>query len=207
MSTSTHVTSNVLPSHPEVATLEGKNKVLGFWLFLGAEVVLFGCLFATYIALRHSVPTGPTAEEIFKIPIVAISTFILLTSSLTSVLAIMAMHRNHLKGLLNWMIVTIALGAAFLGLEIYEFFEYVHEGHVFSGSAFATSFYTLVGFHGAHVAFGIFWIGLLILQGFKKGLTTVTASKFYVAGLYWHFIDLVWVFIFTVVYLMGKVST
>jgi cytochrome c oxidase subunit 3 len=207
MSTPTHLANSVLPAHPEMATLEGKNKVLGFWLFLGAEVVLFGCLFATYIALRHSVPTGPTAEELFKIPTVAWSTFILLTSSLTSVLAIMSMHKNNLKGLLSWMLVTVMLGLGFLGLEIYEFYEYVHEGLVFSGSAFATSFYTLVGFHGAHVAFGILWISLLIFQGIKKGLTTVTAPKFYVAGLYWHFIDLVWVFIFTVVYLMGKVST
>jgi cytochrome c oxidase subunit 3 len=82
----------------------------------------------------------------------------------------------------------------------------VHEGHTFSSSAFGTSFYTLVGFHGAHVAFGVLWIGLLIIQGMKKGLTVVTAPKYYVAALYWHFIDVVWVFIFTVVYLMGKVG-
>jgi cytochrome c oxidase subunit 3 len=195
-----------LPAHPETATLEGKNKVLGFWLFLGAEVVLFGCLFATYIALRNSVPVGPGPEELFKLDIVAWSTFILLTSSLTSVLATIALHKHNLKGLLFWMGVTVVLGLTFLGLEIYEFVHYVHEGHIFSGSAFATSFYTLVGFHGAHVAFGVSWITLLIIQAFKKGLTVVTAPKFYVAGLYWHFVDLVWVFIFTVVYLMGKVG-
>lgn len=206
MSSSSHSIHDALPAFPERATLEGRNKILGFWLFLGAEVVLFGCLFATYIALRNSVPSGPTAEELFKIEIIALSTFILLTSSLTSVLAIMSMHKHKLKSLLVWLFVTVLLGLAFLGLEIYEFFEYVHEGHVFSGSAFATSFYTLVGFHGAHVAFGVFWISLLILQGLKKGLTVVTAPKFYVAALYWHFIDLVWVFIFTVVYLMGKVT-
>ncbi len=206
MSTPTHLASGVVPSHLESATLEGRNKVLGFWLFLGAEVVLFGCLFATYIALRDSVPVGPTADELFIISTVAWSTFILLTSSLTSVFATMALHKNNIKGVLSWMLVTVLLGAMFLGLEIFEFFEYVHEGHVFSGSAFATSFYTLVGFHGAHVAFGIGWISLLMIQGLKKGLTVVTAPKFYVAGLYWHFIDLVWVFIFTVVYLMGKVS-
>ncbi|MNI23079.1 Cytochrome c oxidase subunit 3 [compost metagenome] len=206
MTTNTHGAAGTLPHHPETATLEGKNKVLGFWLFLAAEVVLFGCLFATYIALRNSVGTGPSGEEIFKLSIVGISTFILLTSSLTSVFATMALHKGNLKGLLFWMSVTVVLGVSFLGLEIYEFVEYVHEGHLFSGSAFATSFYTLVGFHGAHVAFGVCWITLLIIQAFKKGLTVVTAPKFYVAGLYWHFIDLVWVFIFTVVYLMGKVG-
>ncbi len=206
MSSSSHTVNGALPAFPERATAEGRNKILGFWLFLGAEVVLFGCLFATYIALRNSENPGPTAEELFKIKTVAWSTFILLTSSLTSVLAIMNMHKHNLKGLLSWLLVTVLLGVSFLGLEIYEFFEYVHEGHVFSGSAFATSFYTLVGFHGAHVAFGVFWISLLMIQGLKKGLTVVTAPKFYVAGLYWHFIDLVWVFIFTVVYLMGKVA-
>lgn len=195
-----------LPHHPETATLEGKNKVTGFWLFLGGECVLFGCLFASFIALRNQVPEGPTAQELFSISTVAWSTFILLTSSLTSVLATMALHRGSLKGLNFWMAVTVLFGLSFLGLEIYEFYEYVHEGHTFTSSAFGTSFYTLVGFHGAHVLFGILWISLLIIQSFKKGLTVVTAPKYYVAGLYWHFVDVVWVFIFTVVYLMGKVG-
>jgi cytochrome c oxidase subunit 3 len=203
---SAHDTSGVLPAEPEKATLEGRNKILGFWLFLGGETVLFGTLFATFVALRNGTNDGPTGEELFKLGLVAISTFILLTSSLTSVFAMMAMHAGKVKAMLNWFIVTIIMGLAFLILEITEFKEYVHEGHTFSGSAFATSFYTLVGFHGAHVAFGIFWIGLLVYQGYRKGLTVVTAPKFYVASLYWHFIDVVWVFIFTVVYLMGKVG-
>ncbi|SFM03090.1 cytochrome c oxidase subunit 3 [Paenibacillus sp. 1_12] len=201
-----HEVGGALPPHAETATLEGKNKVTGFWLFLGGECVLFGTLFATFIALRNQVPDGPTGQEIFNLTTVGISTFILLTSSLTSVFATMAMHRNDLKKLNLWMAVTVLLGLGFLGLEIYEFMEYVHEGHVFTKSAFATSFYTLVGFHGAHVAFGVLWITLLIISSFKKGLTVVTAPKYYVAGLYWHFIDVVWVFIFTVVYLLGKVG-
>lgn len=201
-----HHADGVLPHEPEKATLEGRNKILAFWLFLGGETVLFGTLFATFIALRNQVPEGPTAKELFDVPMVGIATFILLVSSLTSVMAMMSMHRGKLGGLLGWMGVTVALGAAFLGLEIYEFIHYVHEGHTFSSSAFSTSFYTLVGFHGAHVAFGILWIGLLIFQGMEKGLTVVTAPKFFVASLYWHFIDVVWVFIFTVVYLMGKVG-
>ncbi|MCU6796118.1 MULTISPECIES: cytochrome (ubi)quinol oxidase subunit III [Paenibacillus] len=201
-----HEVGGALPPHAETATLEGKNKVTGFWLFLGGECVLFGTLFATFIALRNQVPDGPTGQELFNLTTVGISTFILLTSSLTSVFATMAMHRNDLKKLNLWMAVTVLLGLGFLGLEIYEFMEYVHEGHVFTKSAFATSFYTLVGFHGAHVAFGVLWITLLIISSFKKGLTVVTAPKYYVAGLYWHFIDVVWVFIFTVVYLLGKVG-
>ncbi|WP_248929685.1 cytochrome (ubi)quinol oxidase subunit III [Paenibacillus hamazuiensis] len=195
-----------LPHHPETATLEGKNKVTGFWLFLGGECVLFGCLFASFIALRNQVPEGPTAQELFEIGTVAWSTFILLTSSLTSVFGTMALHKGNLKSLNMWMIITVLLGLAFLVLEVEEFITYVHEGHKFTSSAFATSFYTLVGFHGGHVLFGVLWISLLIIQSFKKGLTLVTAPKYYVAGLYWHFIDVVWVFIFTVVYLMGKVG-
>ena len=195
-----------LPHEPEKATLEGRNKVLGFWLFLGGESVLFGTLFATFLALRDQIADGKPGTELFQLPTVALATFILLTSSLTSVFAIQALHRHHVKSMINWLIVTVILGLGFLGLEIYEFFEYVHEGHKFTTSAFSSSFYTLVGFHGAHVAFGVVWIGILIAQIYKKGLTVVTAPKIYVAGIYWHFIDVVWVFIFTVVYLMGKVG-
>ncbi|OXM13529.1 cytochrome (ubi)quinol oxidase subunit III [Paenibacillus herberti] len=196
-----------LPHEPERATLEGRNKVLGFWLFLGGETVLFGTLFSIFLALRDQVGDGnPTGQELFKLGTVAIATFILLTSSLTSVFAIQAMHRNHVKAMQGWLIITVILGLGFLGLEIYEFYEYIHEGHRFSTSAFSSSFYTLVGFHGAHVLFGIVWISLLIFQVARKGLNVVTAPKVYVAGMYWHFIDVVWVFIFTVVYLMGKVG-
>ncbi|MUT65339.1 cytochrome (ubi)quinol oxidase subunit III [Paenibacillus sp. NEAU-GSW1] len=205
MSAHTHVDGQ-LPHEPEKATLEGRNKVLGFWLFLGGETVLFGTLFSAFLALRHQVLEGPPAHELFSLPLVAIATALLLTSSLTSVFATQALHRHDNKALINWLIVTVLLGAGFLGLEIYEFYHYVHEGHGFTTSAFSSSFYTLVGFHGAHVALGIVWISLLIGQLMKKGLTVVTAPKAYVAGLYWHFIDVVWVFIFTVVYLMGKVG-
>ncbi|AZN39738.1 cytochrome (ubi)quinol oxidase subunit III [Paenibacillus albus] len=196
-----------LPHEPEKATLEGRNKVLGFWLFLGGETVLFGTLFSAFLALRHQVGDGnPTANDLFELPTVALATFILLTSSLTSVFAIQAMHTNRVKSMINWLIITVIFGLAFLGLEVYEFNNYVHEGHKFSTSAFSTSFYTLVGFHGAHVLFGVLWISILIAQVFRKGLNVVTAPKIYVAGMYWHFIDVVWVFIFTVVYLMGKVG-
>ena len=200
------LTGNNLPAEPEKATLEGRNKILGFWLFLGGETVLFGCLFATFIGLRNQIADGPSADELFKLSTVAIATLLLLTSSLTSVLAIQAMHRVDVAKMKLWFIITALLGLAFLGLEIYEFYEYVHLGHGFTTSAFSSAFYTLVGFHGAHVAFGLLWITALLLQLGKKGLTVVTAPKLYVFGLYWHFIDVVWVFIFTVVYLMGKVG-
>ncbi|WP_127495361.1 cytochrome (ubi)quinol oxidase subunit III [Paenibacillus glycanilyticus] len=205
MSAHSH-TEGQLPHEPEKATLEGRNKILGFWLFLGAETVLFGTLFSAFLALRDQVLDGPKSQELFELPLVALATGLLLTSSLTSVFATQALHLQKVKAMIGWLVITVILGLGFLGLEIYEFTNYVHEGHGFTTSAFSSSFYTLVGFHGAHVAFGIVWISLLIGQLLKKGLTVTTAPKAYVAGIYWHFIDVVWVFIFTVVYLMGKVG-
>lgn len=202
----TEAVNGQLPHEPEKATLEGRNKVLGFWLFLGGESVLFGTLFATFLALRNQTVEGPTANELFHLPLVAAATFILLVSSLTSVFAIQAMHKHDVKKLIFWLIVTVLLGLGFLCLEIYEFYEYVvHKKFGMTTSAFSSAFFTLVGFHGAHVAFGIAWISILIGQLYKKGLTVVTAPKIYVSAIYWHFIDVVWVFIFTVVYLLGKV--
>ncbi|HZG78109.1 MAG TPA: cytochrome (ubi)quinol oxidase subunit III [Paenibacillus sp.] len=201
-----HGASGELPHEPERATLEGRNKLLGFWLFLGGECVLFGTLFATFMTLRHNTMGGPDGAHLFDLVLVAWATFILLVSSLTSVFAIQAMHAKKVPQIMLWLGVTVLLGLGFLGLEIYEFFHYVHEGHQFNSSAFGTSFYSLVGFHGGHVAFGVLWITILIFQLAKKGLTTVTAPKIYVASLYWHFIDVVWVFIFTIVYLMGKMG-
>ncbi len=196
-----------LPHEPEKATLEGRNKVLSFWLFLGGEAVLFGTLFATFLALRNQTNDGPTASELFSFTTTAIATLILLVSSLTSVFAVQAMHRHNVAKLRVWLIITVILGLGFLGLEIYEFYEYVTADKFgMTTSAFSSAFYTLVGFHGAHVAFGVLWISVLIGQLFKKGLTVVTAPKVYVSAMYWHFIDVVWVFIFTVVYLLGKVG-
>lgn len=195
--------AQALPKNPEKATMEGQNKFLGFWFFLGGETVLFATLFGTFVALRHQVNGGPSAAELFKMQTVFLSTIILLTSSLTSVFAVIAMKDNQLKKMQLWFGVTVLLGLAFLGLEIMEFHEYVGEGLGYTKSAFSSAFYTLVGFHGGHVLFGVLWISTLIFQSMKKGITTVTAPKYYIASLYWHFIDVVWVFIFTVVYLMG----
>lgn len=205
MSAHSHVEGQ-LSHEPEKATLEGRNKILGFWLFLGGETVLFGTLFAAFLALRNQVLDGPTPDKLFDLALVALATGLLLTSSLTSVFAINAMHHQNVKGLINWLIVTVVLGLGFLGLEIYEFSHYVEHGHGFTTSAFSSSFYTLVGFHGAHVLLGVIWISLVTFQLKTRGLNAVTAPKAYVASLYWHFIDVVWVFIFTVVYLMGKVG-
>jgi cytochrome c oxidase subunit III len=197
------VNNNTLPANPEKATLEGKNKFLGFWFFLGGECVLFASLFGTYLALRNGLNDGPTAQELFELKIVFVATMILLVSSLTSVFAIFGLKEHNFKKMQFWFGVTVLLGFAFLALEVYEFYHYVHLGHTITSSAFGSAFYTLVGTHGAHVAFGVSWITLLMIRNAKRGLNTYNAPKYYIAALYWHFIDVVWVFIFTLVYLLG----
>lgn len=194
------------PHEPEKATLEGKNKFLGFWFFLGGETVLFACLFGTYLALKDK-GAETKAQELFGLELVFIMTIILLTSSLTSVYAMYHMKNLDFQKMQLWLGITVLLGASFLGLEIYEFYHYVHHyEHTFTSSAFGSAFYTLVGFHGGHVLFGLLWIVTLMIRNAKRGLNLYNAPKYYVASLYWHFIDVVWVFIFTVVYLMGKVG-
>ncbi|SHM87806.1 cytochrome (ubi)quinol oxidase subunit III [Gracilibacillus kekensis] len=193
-----------MPQNPEKATLEGKNKFMGFWFFLGGEAVLFASLFGTYLALNDSTNGGKSSEELFGLELVFIMTMLLLTSSLTSVYAMYHMKNNDFKKMQIWLGITVALGLGFLGFEIYEFYHYIHEYEfTLRSSAFGSAFYTLVGFHGGHVVFGLLWIVSLMIRNAKRGLNLYNAPKFYVASLYWHFIDVVWVFIFTVVYLMG----
>ncbi|WP_163579635.1 cytochrome (ubi)quinol oxidase subunit III [Gracilibacillus saliphilus] len=193
-----------MPHDPEKATLEGKNKFMGFWFFLGGETVLFASLFGTYLALNNSTNGGKSSEELFGLELVFIMTMLLLTSSLTSVYAMYHMKNQDFKKMQVWLGITVALGLGFLGFEIYEFYHYIHEYEfTMRSSAFGSAFYTLVGFHGGHVVFGLLWIITLMIRNAKRGLNLYNAPKFYVASLYWHFIDVVWVFIFTVVYLMG----
>ncbi|WP_100330797.1 cytochrome (ubi)quinol oxidase subunit III [Bacillus xiapuensis] len=202
-------TPQTWPEAPEKATLEGKNKFLGFWFFLGGETVLFASLFATYIALKDKVPSPDhaLAKDLFQLPLVFVMTMLLLTSSLTSVYAMYHMKNYNFKRMQAWLLFTVILGLGFLGCEIYEFVHYYKEyNHTFTSSAFGSAFYTLVGFHGAHVIFGLSWIITLMVRNAGRGLNLYNAPKFYLASLYWHFIDVVWVFIFTVVYLMGMVG-
>lgn len=208
MDVNTKFTPHTWPDHPEQATMEGKNKVVGFWIFLACEVVLFASLFATYLALKNKGPAGMafTTQDLFELPLAFAMTMLLLTSSLTSVYAIYHMRNFNYKAMQAWFAITLLLGLGFLALEIYEFIHYVHLGFTFDQSAFATAFYTLVGTHGFHVTLGLVWFAALLIRNAKRGLNLYNAPKFFVAALYWHFIDVVWVFIFTVVYLMGVVG-
>lgn len=199
--------ANVNTSLPlEYQTEQNRMNILGFWIFLGAEIVLFATLFGVYAVLSHRYADGPAQQDIMMIRDVMIQTVLLLTSSFTCGLAILEMRRGQLKSLLGWLIVTLLLGAGFLFMEINEFAHYVHLGATMQTSAFLSSFFVLLGTHGLHVTLGIGWAILLIIQLLQRGLTPVTARKLFIIGLYWHFLDVVWIFIFTFVYLKGMVS-
>ncbi|KEO82716.1 cytochrome (ubi)quinol oxidase subunit III [Tumebacillus flagellatus] len=180
-------------------------KMLGFWFFLATDLLIFACLFATYIVLRTHVDGGPTGKELFEVKGFMTETFLLLTSSFTSGLATLEMRKGNVKGLIGWLIVTVLLGMGFLGFEITEFVQYAMDGATMSRSAFLSAFFTLVGTHGAHVTVGMFWIIGIMIQLSRRGITDVTQRKVMTSGLYWHFLDVVWVFLFTVVYLSGMV--
>ncbi|WP_035099623.1 cytochrome aa3 quinol oxidase subunit III [Aneurinibacillus terranovensis] len=189
----------------EYSTAEGRMNILGFWIFLGAEFALFATLFSTYLVLHASTAGGPTSRELFEVRPFAIETLILLVSSFTCGLAIHEMRSGRVKGLISWLLVTLLLGAGFVGMEINEFITYVAHGATLSRSAFLSGFFVLVGTHGAHVSLGILWMISIIIQLAQRGLTPRTTRKAFIVGIYWHFLDVVWVFIFTAVYLTGKV--
>ncbi|MCL6547307.1 MAG: cytochrome c oxidase subunit 3, partial [Alicyclobacillus sp.] len=155
-------------------------KILGFWLFLATDMLLFGCLFATYLVLRTHTDGGPTAHELFDIPGFTAETFILLTSSFTGGLATLCMRNGNRKWLMAWLAVTILLGLSFVGLEAKEFVADVAEGATMQRSAFLSAFFTLVGTHGSHVSVGIVWMFLTLLQVARRGITEITARKVFI---------------------------
>ncbi len=178
------------------------NNKLAMWLFLGSECLLFGGLISTYMLYRGRYSGGPGPSQIFDIPVTSVSSFILLMSSLTMVLAVNSAKRKDDRNTKLWLAVTAMLGALFVGGQVYEFTSFYHEGLGFTSSLFGSSFYTLTGFHGVHVTVGI--IMLLALVGII-GRSRIPGDKAEVVeliGLYWHFVDVVWVVIFTLVYLI-----
>lgn len=187
----------------EYSTGQNQANILGFWIFLGAEIMLFGTLFATYFTLVDRSGNGPTGAEIFKIAPVLIETILLLTSSFIIGLGIHAMRIGNKKAMIIFLAITLLLGLGFLGFEISEFVTYVHDGAGLQTSAFTAILLTTLGTHGAHVTFGLFWGLFIILQVKKRGLTPETANKSFIFSLYWHFLDVVWIFIFSFVYLKG----
>ncbi len=194
-------TTTTLP--PEFSDNMESIRILGFWIFLTTDLVLFGSLFAVYVVFRSRVGLGPTPHQLFTMGPVLTETLILLTSSFTCSLSLYSARKNRVTPAIAWLVVTLGLGMSFVFLEIREFTSDVLSGHTWHQSAFLSGFFTLVGTHGSHVSVGIGWAIMLALQLGMKGLTVTTRRKLYAFALYWHFLDIVWIFLFTVVYLSG----
>jgi cytochrome o ubiquinol oxidase subunit 3 len=177
--------------------------IFGFWVYLMTDLIMFAALFATYAVLRGNTFGGPSGRELFDLQGALIETLILLTSSFTCGLAMIAVHKNNVKQTLTWFGVTLALGFAFLALELTEFSHLIAEGNSWTRSAFLSSFFTLVGTHGLHIVVGLLWIIVAMKMVWHRGLTSFTVSKLTRLSLFWHFLDIVWIFIFTIVYLLA----
>jgi cytochrome o ubiquinol oxidase subunit 3 len=188
---------HVREHHPEHGTL------LGFWIYLMSDCLIFASLFATYAVLGRNYAGGPSGAELFDLKLVAINTGFLLVSSITFGFAMIAAQAKNLAKAQLWLVVTGILGACFLGLELYEFYHLIHEGAGPSRSGFLTAFFSLVGTHGLHVLFGIVWLVTLVFQLAKHGLSTENLRRMSCLSMFWHFLDVVWIFVFTFVYLMG----
>ena len=183
--------------HPENGTS------LGFWLYLMSDCLIFAALFATYGVLGRSYAAGPTGAQLFDLSLVAINTAFLLTSSITFGFAMLQKQAGNARGTLAWLAVTGLLGLAFLGVELYEFAHLIHQGAGPQRSAFLSAFFTLVATHGLHVTFGLVWLVVLMVQIAKHGLIRENQRRLMCLSMFWHFLDVVWIGVFTFVYLMG----
>ena len=177
--------------------------LLGFWLYLMSDCLIFAVLFAMYGVLGRNYAAGPGPAQLFDLKVVAINTSMLLFSSITYGFAMLEMARNRQTATLIWLAITGAFGAAFVGLELNEFAHLIHDGAGPQRSAFLSSFFTLVGTHGLHVSFGIVWLITLMTQVLKHGLTEANRRRLSCLSLFWHFLDVVWIGVFTFVYLLG----
>jgi len=197
-------------AHPDLSTPDPhqdaySRSILGFWTYLMTDCLLFGSLFTTYAVLHLNTFGGPGAKELFSLPEAFIETMLLLFSSVTCGLAMLALLKMNKTQALGWLLITFILGAAFIGMEIREFHHLIEGGNSFTRSAFLSSFFTLVGTHGAHVTTGLIWVLVMIAQILHYGITVDTFRRLAVFSMFWHFLDLIWIFIFTFVYLMGVI--
>jgi cytochrome o ubiquinol oxidase subunit 3 len=194
-------------SHSSIAVHASESQEsttkLGFWIYLMTDCVLFGSLFATYIVLRDNTYGGVSGKDIFDMPFVLAETLILLTSSFICGLTMLAVRQNSRRWVLAGLSGVALLGVSFLSLELIEFSKLATEGHGWQASAFLSAFFTLVGTHGAHIAIGLLWLIVIGWQVVRRGLTGGVVRRLGLFGMFWHFLDIIWIFIFTIVYLMG----
>jgi len=187
--------------HHYTSTGQSSRKIL-FWTFIGSECMLFGSLIATYLVYRGKDKIGPHPSEILNIPLTSVSAFVLLMSSLTMVLALAAIQKRNMNGARLWLAATATLGMMFVSFQIYEFSHFVHEGLTLSTNLFGSTFFVLTGFHGAHVTVGVIWLWTLFFLTFTGRIGPKNDLDVEICGLYWHFVDVVWVAIFTLIYLL-----
>jgi cytochrome o ubiquinol oxidase subunit 3 len=182
-----------------------EKTLFGFWVYLMTDCVLFASLFATFAVLRNNTFGGPSGESLFSLSFVLTETLILLTSSFTCGLGILAAHDGQKKRVMLLFVITFLLGLSFIGLELHEFSHLYHEGNSWRRSGFLSAFFTLVGTHGLHITSGLIWMAVMMYRVKSFGLTSGNIKRLTMLSLFWHFLDIVWIFIFTVVYLMGMV--
>ena len=189
---------------PELETTTGlDHRKLVMWVFLGSECMFFGTLISTYLVYRNKSIVGPYPDEILDIPVTSISTFVLLMSSFMMVMSLAAIRKGDVREFRIWILGTAFLGSTFLGFQVFEFREFWLEGLSPQTNLFGTTFFVLTGFHGAHVTVGVIWLVSLFGQSLMGNLRQEHSLRVELAGLYWHFVDIVWIVIFTLVYLIG----
>jgi cytochrome o ubiquinol oxidase subunit 3 len=185
--------------HPDTV----EKYVFGFWMYVMSDLILFSALFATFAVIGRNYAGGPTGKDLFDLRYTFGETMFLLFSSAAYGLVMLSMHKGRKVWVMIWLAVTFLLGAGFITMEINEFYQMVIGGNGPERSAFLSSFFTLVGTHGTHVTFGLIWMAVMMGQVFSKGLTTPVRSRLMRLSLFWHFLDIVWIGMFTFVYLMG----
>jgi cytochrome o ubiquinol oxidase subunit 3 len=190
----------------EHAHPEGHSTMLGFWIYLMSDCLMFAILFACYAVLGGNYAAGPGPKDLFDLNLIALNTAMLLFSSITYGFAMLAMQKNNVRMTQVWLAVTGLFGLAFLAIELYEFHHLIHIGATPMRSAFLSAFFTLVGTHGLHVTFGIIWLVTLMVQLGKRGLVPANRRRLMCLSLFWHFLDVIWIGVFTFVYLMGMLQ-
>ena len=187
----------------EHAHPEGSSTMLGFWIYLMSDCLIFAILFATYAVLSTNYAAGPSPKDLFELPIVAVNTTMLLLSSITYGFAMIAMQKGRVLPTQTWLAITGFFGLCFVGIELHEFAGMIELGATPMRSAFLSSFFTLVGTHGVHVSSGLIWLVTLMVQVARFGLTAANRRRLMCLSMFWHFLDVIWIGVFTVVYLMG----
>jgi cytochrome o ubiquinol oxidase subunit 3 len=196
----------MVTAQPSKHETEADDRIMfGFWVYLMTDLLMFSVLFAVYAVLHNNTFGGQTGRELFKLPLALTETLILLTSSFTCGIAMIGVRRREKVKTLIWFGITFALGLAFLTIELSEFAKFIREGHTLASNAFLSSFFVLVGTHGLHITCGLLWMAITLAFVLKRGLNSHLVRKLAMLSLFWHFLDIVWIFIFTIVYLRAFV--